>query len=79
MNKIGQVVPKNIKDKIDQQNDEFSFTMNLSNNEFAAFIHNVLSINPPESLREEYLELCYECLNLKQTIKVSQNKSISVS
>lgn len=32
MNRIGQVVPKQIKDKIDQENDEFSFTMNLSNN-----------------------------------------------
>lgn len=51
MKKIGQFVPKSIKDKIDQENDEFSFTMNLSNNEFAAFIHHILSINPPESLR----------------------------
>lgn len=70
MRKINQFIPKNIKDKIDQENDEFSFTMNLSNNEFAAFIYNILSIDPPESLRAEYLELCYECLHLKQSVKV---------
>lgn len=32
------------------------------------FLHRISLIDPPEHLRNEYLELCFECFPLKQTI-----------
>ena len=55
MKKIMPFVPKGVKERIDKENDEFSFTMNLSNDEFALFIYHILSIDPPENLKSEYL------------------------
>lgn len=79
MKKIPQFVPKEIKEKIDKENDEFSFTMNLSNDEFALFIYHILSIDPPETLKSEYLELCYECFHLKQMLMDEEEKSINIA
>ena len=52
MKKIPLFVPENLKEKINKTNDEFSFTINLSNDEFALFIYHVLSIDPPENLKK---------------------------
>ena len=79
MRKIMQFVPKPVKEKIDKENDEFSFTMNLSNDEFVLFIYHVLSIDPPENLKSEYLELCYECFHLKQMLVDEEEKSINIA
>ena len=37
-------------ESINKANEEFSFTINLSNDEFAHFLHKILTINPPSSL-----------------------------
>ena len=79
MKKIPLFVPENLKEKINKINDEFSFTINLSNDEFALFIYHVLSIDPPENLKKEYLELCYECFHLKQQLVDEEHSSINLS
>ena len=46
--------------------------LNVSNNQFAQFVYRILSIDPPASLKTEYLELCYECFHFKQQIENSE-------
>ena len=45
--KVPLFVPEELKNKISKANEEFSFTLNLSNDEFAHFLHKVLTIDPP--------------------------------
>ena len=66
--KITQYVPEQIKQNISKTNEEFSFSLNLANDEFAYFLYKILSIKPSEELTTEYLELCYECFHLKQLV-----------
>lgn len=66
-----------MREKISKANEEFSFTLNLSNDEFAHFLHKILSIDPPESLSTEYLELCYECFPLRTLVDEQEGTSLS--
>ena len=70
-------VPSKLSDKINKANEEFSFTMNLSNDEFAHFLHKCLSIDPPASLTTEFLELCYECFHLRTVVDEEQGLTLS--
>lgn len=45
--------------------------LNVSNNEFAQFVYRILSIDPPDSLKADFLELCHECFSLKQSVETS--------
>lgn len=67
--KIPGYVPENLRQKISKANEDFSFSLNLSNDEFAHFLYKILSIQPPDELTTEYLELCYECFHLKQVVE----------
>ena len=51
--------------------------MNLSNDEFAHFLHKCLSIDPPASLTTEFLELCYECFHLRTVVDEEQGLTLS--
>jgi hypothetical protein len=46
--KIPAFVPENLRQKISKANEEFSFSLNLSNDEFAYFLYKILSIQPTE-------------------------------
>ena len=72
-------MPDKLKEKINKANDEFSFTINLSNDEFALFIYHILYIDPPENLKNEYLELCYECFHLRQQLVDEEQGTINLS
>lgn len=65
-------VPDKLVAKINKSNEEFSMNLNVSNNEFAQFVYRILSIDPPKSLKTEFLELCYECFHFKQHIDSSE-------
>lgn len=65
---VPHYVPEDLSNKISKANEQFSFTLNLSNDEFAHFLHKVLTVDPPENLSTQFLELCYECFNLRTTV-----------
>jgi hypothetical protein len=69
--KVPAYVPERLVTRINKSNEEFSMNLNVSNNEFAQFVYRILSIDPPKSLRVEYLDLCFECFHLKQNIEGS--------
>jgi len=77
--KIPAFVPENLRQKISKANEEFSFSLNLSNDEFAYFLYKILSIQPSDELTTEYLELCYECFHLKQVVEESTEEGNSLT
>jgi hypothetical protein len=42
-------------------------------------LYKILSIQPPDELTTEYLELCYECFHLKQVVGESNEEGSSLS
>jgi hypothetical protein len=75
--RIPLYVPESLRDKISKANEEFSFTLNLSNDEFAHFLHKILSIDPPADLTTEFLELCYECFHLRTLLEDQDGVTLS--
>ena len=51
--------------------------MNLSNDEFAHFLHKCLAIDPPPSLTTEFLELCYECFHLRTVVDEEEGVTLA--
>lgn len=63
-----QYVPEKARSRIDKANEEFTMQIQVTSSEFMEFLYNISKIDPPSHLKNEFLELCYECFPLKQTI-----------
>jgi len=61
-------VPEKPRTRIEKANDEFTLQIQVSSSEFMEFLYKISTIDPPAHLKNEFLELCYECFPLKQTI-----------
>lgn len=73
--KVPYYVPDKLVSKINKSNEEFSMSLNVSNTEFAYFIYRILSIQPPESLKGEFIQLCHECFHFKQQLENDESLS----